>query len=318
MKVGITGIINKPSTRTYSHNAGYTYYVIDRIRRYFGLKTEVDVVDPFNMGFYDAIVLTEGINFREGIYNLFGGVSERLVENLKLLESYRGKIYSFGDEKIDYTTLVNKRIKNLEFKMPKVSKITELDFHEKNYIIGDSHSLSVYEPGFRLFKIDGTTLYRFNRDGFRSYIGPGEVETLRVYAGNIDIRHHLVRKYGENVYSGIDELLEGLVNNIKSLNPKHVELISLLPIENESRKIPKTGYYEGKPYHGTWIERHLAKEYFNKKLEEIALENGFKNINPWLDFENLLGELDFKYMESRQSVHIAPRFYPFKNTFIDV
>lgn len=268
---------------------------------------------------YDAIVLTEGVNFREGSYNLFGGVSEKLIENLKCLHSFLGKVYSFGPETIDYTELVQKRIPELVFAMPETTKITENDFINSKFILGDSHSLSVYEKGFGLSRNDGKTLHGFLTEGIESFIPEGEIEIFRMYAGNIDVRHHLCRLFTrDGVFEAVDKMLLELEAQLLDLSLNRVnsiELVELLPIEDESRKLPKTGYFKGKPFHGSWYMRDRAKNYFNTKLSEMCERNGFRFLK-WPDMTNVYGELDFKYMEARQSVHIAPKYYMFKETFI--
>lgn len=317
MKIGLTGILSKPSTRLSSHNAGNTFYVKSKIEEKFGLQ--VDIVDMEESEDFDTIVLTEGVNFRKGIFNLFGGVSEGLISRLRALDRFTGDLYSFGPEDIDYTPLVEKRIPDLEFKMPRITKLTENDFDCSRFILGDSHSLSVYEKGYALSRNDGKTLHGFLRDGIAKYLPTVDLDVFRFYAGNIDIRHHLCRLYSEGQeFKAIDSMIDDLENQLSDLTLEGVnsiEIVELLPIENESRKLPKTGYFEGKPFHGSWYLRDRAKNYFNLKLLEMCERNGF-NFLKWPDMTNEYGELDFKYMEARQSVHIAPKYYMFKNTFI--
>lgn len=317
MKIGLTGVLGKPSTRLSSHNAGYTFYAKSRLEEFF--KSEVEVIEMSEAEDFDAIVLTEGVNFREGSYNLFGGVSDKLIENLKCLHSFLGKVYSFGPETIDYTGLVQKRISELVFTMPETIKITEDDFINSKFIIGDSHSLSVYEKGFGLSRNDGKTLHGFLTEGIESFIPEGEIEIFRMYAGNIDVRHHLCRLFTEDeVFEAVDKMIGNLEAQLSDLmldRVNSIELVELLPIENESRKLPKTGYFEGKPFHGDWAIRNAVRNYFNDKLEMICDRNNFKLLK-WPDMTDLLGELDFGYMEARQSVHLAPKSYMFKETFI--
>lgn len=317
MKIGLTGVLGKPSTRLSSHNAGYTFYAKSRLEEFF--KSDVEVIDMSEAEDFDAIVLTEGVNFREGSYNLFGGVSDKLIDNLKRLHSFLGKVYTFGPETIDYAELVQKRIPGLVFTMPEMIKITEDDFINTKFIVGDSHSLSVYEKGFGLSRNDGKTLHGFLKKGIASYIPEGEIEILRMYAGNIDVRHHLCRLFsGDEVFEAVDRLIGDLEVQLLDLmldRVNSIELVELLPIENESRKLPKTGYFKGKPFHGDWAARNAVRNYFNDRLAMICDRNGFKLLK-WPDMTNQLGELDFRYMEARQSVHIAPKYYMFKETFI--
>ena len=73
----------------------------------------------------------------------------------------------------------------------------------------------------------------------------------------------------------------------------------LLPIENESRKIPQSGYYKKEPFHGSWQERTDARNQFNDYIEK---QYGIKRWTKHL--YNQEGELDFKYMEKPQSIQL--------------
>ena len=85
-----------------------------------------------------------------------------------------------------------------------------------------------------------------------------------------------------------------------------LQLLHLIPIENESRKIPGTGLYKGKGFYGTQEERTGYVKIFNSGLDLIAEKLGF-NVAKWdsLNYD----ELSFDDMESRQSVHIRPSSY---------
>jgi hypothetical protein len=85
----------------------------------------------------------------------------------------------------------------------------------------------------------------------------------------------------------------------------NVTLTSLLPIENESRKLPKTGYFRGKPFSGSWAERSAAVEIFNNILEST----NFQVYKHPKAFYNEKNELTFDVMERPQSVHISPMHY---------
>jgi len=89
-------------------------------------------------------------------------------------------------------------------------------------------------------------------------------------------------------------------------------IYELLPIENESRKIPKSGFYNGKPFSGTWEERNNARKLFNEIIHDSGL--GIKWTNYLL---NQKGELDFAYMEKPQSIHLSREYYPYWNGIED-
>jgi len=96
---------------------------------------------------------------------------------------------------------------------------------------------------------------------------------------------------------------------IKELNLKNAAIYEPLPIENESRKIPKTGWYKGTPFYGTWSERNKVRNYFIETLEECC--DNIKLIKWTKYLLNKKGELDFKCMEKPQSVHLSREYYPY-------
>jgi len=96
---------------------------------------------------------------------------------------------------------------------------------------------------------------------------------------------------------------------ILALGMDYVELISALPIENESRRLPKTGYYKGTPFSGSWSQRTELVEVFNDHLANIAQRHGWDFYEHPEVYKNALGELDFEVMEKPQSVHLARLYY---------
>ena len=76
-------------------------------------------------------------------------------------------------------------------------------------------------------------------------------------------------------------------------------------IENESRKIPKSGQYKGQNFFGS-IE--LRKE-LRLEANKIMLESGIPFLEWPNTFLNSEGSLSFDIMEPKQSVHIRPMFY---------
>ncbi len=103
--------------------------------------------------------------------------------------------------------------------------------------------------------------------------------------------------------------MEEYEQQLIDLEIEHIDVVQALPIENESRVLPKTGYYKGTPFTGSWAERtELVKE-FNRLVREMCNRNGW---NTWKHpevFYNSFGELTFDVMEKPKSVHIAREFY---------
>ena len=169
--------------------------------------------------------------------------------------------------------------------------------------ISYSHSLSAWHPEAALCRNDGQTLNGAINKGFETWLAPFDmaariegsgIEKLRTYFGNIDIRHHICRLYeGPDIVSETRKLVKRYfteLDRIKELyDIKEIEVVAALPIENISRKLPKTGYHKGKPYWGSWDDRDTAVQIFNavcrglcERLEGytfIEWPNHFKNEN---------------------------------------
>ena len=317
MKVGLAGILQNPSVRMSSHNAGWTHVYLSMLKKRYD---DVDVLnDDSNWNDYHIIYINEGVNFKQGVWNLFGGVSDKLINKLKQLNNYKGKLCFWGDFKPNYDELVNKRkidksklgeTYNIPDKYIKV--LPSLNYSSK-LVLGDSHTISVYDEGYDIKRMDGKTLFGILNEGIRNHI-QSHHKTIRLYIGNIDVRHHICRRFKEDErFSECNMLISKLENQIKNLQLSNIkfEIVELLPIENTSRKIPKTGYYKNQPFWGSWEERNEIRTYLNSKLHSLCLKLKIEFLR-WPNIKNDLNELDFKYMEAKQSVHLAPSSYMFK------
>ena len=122
----------------------------------------------------------------------------------------------------------------------------------------------------------------------------GPINTFKkveLYFGNIDIRHHLCRVEGNHIDNAI-ELASRYIQAAEKLPIDDVSIYELLPIEDESRKLPKSGYYKGKPFWGTWEQRNSARMAFYETLKTKAKR---VKVIKWTDYLlNRDGQLDFK------------------------
>jgi hypothetical protein len=179
----------------------------------------------------------------------------------------------------------------------------------RKLVRGDSHSLSVWRPGFGLDRTDGKTLFGFLKDADSLVDTWNEkYDEVVLYFGNIDLRFHLMRQ--EQPFSATVKLFTQYVEFAKRLN--NVTLVNLLPVEHESRKLPGTGLYLKQPYFGTRQERMELWETANKIMNESGL-NTIKWPEEWVDQD---GTKMFEYMEPKQSVHLKPKYYMFSNEFV--
>jgi hypothetical protein len=297
-KVGLVGLVSSPSKSLNHHNGGWTLVLKSMFNA--EVLTEKDDWDLF-----DELIVSEGVNYREGIFNFFGGVQESFYIKLEKLNDFKGKVYCVN-ESIDYNELCSKRKELKERKLfcNKLPVVIKLNEFSNKLVLGDSHSVSVYRPGYSISKNDGKTLHGFLKLGLKNYI-PDKVDELVFYAGNIDIRFHIHRFKGRE---SVVDLIRELFNQLEHLKLKKVTLVSLLPIEDESRKLPKTGLLNNKPFYGTKEDRTYYVKEFNKLLKRGALHYGYDLIE-W-DFNYDKG-LSFDYMESRQSVHLRPKSYKY-------
>lgn len=294
------GIVNNLSTRLSSHNAGWTFVSRSALETYFNARVEIVDNDTY-FADYDVLVINEGVNYRENVFNFFGGVQDKQIDSLIRFSEFKGKVYCVNTP-IDYNLLVSKRkeLKHLDicFRNPEVIDLSKVS---NSLVLGDSHSLSAYQKGYAISRNDGKTLHGFLKKGIKNYIHK-EVDTLVFYAGNIDIRFHL-HKFGKD---GIDKLIKELEIQLQDLNFKSVTLVELIPIEDESRKLPGTGLYKGQPFYGSRELRTELVKYFNSKLRRMCEDSvNFKYLSWQFDYDNF----SFDYMEAKQSVHIRPSNY---------
>lgn len=310
-KIGMLSLMGKCSTRLYSHNAGYTYCLIEMLKSR-GYSVDLLAQDA-DLTKYDALCINNGINFKEGAWNFIGGPPKTLEALLRNLLEFNGKILTFN-HRIRLFDLPNARKEFAHLKgyiWPQVETIYTEE-NGSNLIIGDSHSLSAYRPDWGLSRNDGKTLFGALRSGgqfIRNKISEtGTVSAVHLYFGNIDIRFHLCRQSIPTVATS--KLALRYLEFVKSLLVQGLDVTvqGLIPIETEDRKIPGTGLYLKKPFFGTQEKRQECVDLFNAIMQDASVEFGY-TFNAW-SFDT---PLDTDLMESRQSVHIRPSSYYYES-----
>jgi hypothetical protein len=153
----------------------------------------------------------------------------------------------------------------------------------------------------------GRTLHGFLRRESVEEINNRFDETI-TYFMNIDIRFHLMRQ--PDPQEATKDLISRYIDFSSRL--KNNVIVEPLPIEHESRKIPGTGLYKKKPFFGSREER--------MGIRQIAIEmirnSGQKYMSwpeEWIDED---GTKMLDILESRQSVHLKPKYYPFLNEIL--
>ena len=283
---GIIGILNNPAKSENSHSSG----MINIVSNLFNARilTEND-----NWNDFDELIIYHGVNFRPDSFNIIGGINEGVLKRAKMLSEYIGQIYSLDGFQLKNFSIKRKLGLYDDFKNIDLIELPE----RKNLVIGDSHSISAWEnESYTISRNDGKTLHGFlkeNRD-------LSKYEKITFYFGNIDIRFHLCRQQNP-----IDATVD-LFNRYCEYASKHDStLVQLLPIEDESRKIPKSGLYKGKEFYGTIEERKELRKIANK----IMFDSGIPMLIWPSNFLDEKGNLKFEIMEPKHSVHIRPKYY---------
>lgn len=267
--------------------------------------TTVDLVhERDDWSQYDHLWVSEGMNFREGVWNLFGGVSDGLINRLNKLSEYQGELYYWGDFAPDYQDLSDSRKLDLFIYQPiqPVHQIIESD----KIIVGDSHTVSVYEPGWHIDRMDGRTLYNLAKRDI-SYFGEmaHDYKKIRFYAGNIDIRFHFCRLYDSvDIYYEIPKLVEELAEKLSVF--EEIEIVDPLRNAPDDRPIPKSGLYKGEPFYGSFDAREDARAILSN-----AFKDNFETVLEWPETMYCDEVLSECFMEARRSVHLAPKSYMF-------
>lgn len=318
-KIGISSLVNKFSDRRHSHRSAWPHMLANQLINLGYTNTNVitSLKDDWNA--YDIIILEHGMEFT-GTFNLFEGASDKTYEQIMRLYA-NCKFYSMHHDMPSLTTTITKRVetasatdlfKTLESKIDELeaitSKIQRVDaiakFDKLNF--GDSHSLSQYTPGYEMSRNDGLTLFGALKQGLNSYIY-SHTKHLRIYLGNIDIRHHLMRQ--PEPVNAMIKLIKEYEKQLQSLELESIEVVQALPIENESRQLPKTGQYKGKNFYGTWQQRTNLANKFNQLIIDMCERNDWKTYAHPKGYLNADDELSFDVMEKPQSVHISPEYY---------
>ena len=326
-------ILNCPfipvATRMASHRGAQGAIYADMIRQ---TGVDIDVnwsgkIEDHNQ--YDAMYVYHG-NDWSGSMNVFGGVKGfPYAFNTRNFSKFKGKVYSLAIDFPPYHEMIQERIDKAKEKgneiqeewldvdidnlkrMYETAETIKWPSTSPNLVIGDSHSICMYRPGWMVNSVPFKTLNGALNDGLQTYIEMvGNVDwfkTVECYFGNIDIRHHLCRIEGDRL-ENTKALADRYITAVESLPIEDVAIYELLPIEDESRKLTKSGYYKDKPFWGSWEERNECRLLFREQLEKKATR---AKIIRWVDgLTNKNGQLDFDYMEKPQSIHLSREAYP--------
>lgn len=321
MKIAIDCVADKLSASQHSHNTGWAYLRKHQLEQVF--KQPIQVLHKReSWSDYDLVLLYHGINFK-GTLNLFGGASEINAKYFERLLIPNVEFISLDIPMPDYGQLCSGRKTCSEYwskvdwaTISKICQDTDHMIHPEltpKLTMGDSHSFSAYTKGHMTIRKDGRTLAGVLKKSLRKEmvdhgVDPATLTHLTLYYGNIDVRHHIMREADPKGH--VDRIIAEYEKQIKSLGIENIELVRLLPIEDESRRLPKTGYYEKTPFFGSWDQRNEIKDYFNGHLNRLCTDNGWS----FFEFDPIIYKVDrlefmTTYMEKPQSVHLAPKYH---------
>ena len=269
---------------------------------------------------YDRLYVYHG-NDWSGSLNLFGGVKScPIAFNMRNFSRFKGEIISLGIDFPNYAYMLEHRMDGVDgvqqeflevdlensYQMNSRSKTVKYPHITDKLVIGDSHVICMYRPGWMVESIPFKTLYGALEIGLSNLYSIEGISEIEFYFGNIDIRHHLCRQ--DSPLAACFELVDRYVEQLIEFSDKAISVYEPLLIENESRKLPKSGYYKGQPFSGSWSERNAIRDMFIDRLKD--------KLPSWIDLKewtaglvNQKGELDFKHMEDRGSVHLARHAY---------
>ena len=298
MKAAVISMIKLVGLTPTHHGNGYNKIVVDLLKDKHDNLTLNPKPEEYDN--FDIIYILESVNFTPGKFNLIGGPQDFHYHRMECLHRFNGEVVCLNNY-VDLTLFATKLKMDLQYpKYPTQNILIDYGLIQGKTIFGDSHSLSAYKKGYGLNRVDGTTLY--------SWLNKVDIASLNMlydktitYFGNIDIRFHLAQR--DNPIQATKDLFNKYVETSSKLNDNMI--IGLLPIEHESRKMPTTGLYKGKPFYGS---RELRTELRNI-ANEIIVSSGEK-YQLWPDeLDSQDGMKMFDYMEPRQSVHLKPKYY---------
>lgn len=337
-RIIVTSPFQQITDRPTSHRSAQAYIYADEL---FQGVNEVTInvggkIKDFSD--YTLVAVYHGNDFQGGL-NLYGGIHGFDPSGILALSRVpANRVLNLGNiEFPDYGEMLRPRIEKAresgkpypsgwdQVDLDNLSKMAGKKSAPWHYLhwspttltVGDSHAISMYQPGHHVHSIPFKTLHGALKVGLKSYMEefleymsahPAYLYQLNFYFGNIDIRHHVCRE--GNWKENVNSLCERYADQVIELeNTVETKVFELLPIEDESRALPKTGYYKGQPFWGSWEERNKSRLHFRDRMIQLL---GKDKVILWTDYLlNDAGQLDFKHMEKPKSVHLARSSYPY-------
>lgn len=320
MKTLVTSPFTHISSNIHSHRAAQAAIYANQLEEN-GYDVHLDRTGNIHpdLHSFDEIFVYHG-NDWGGSLNLFGGMKNYGgIDNLIRYSQFKGKVFSLWIDHPKYSEMLEPRMKGdihpdwakVDWENLKRIENTALTIKHilstNRVVAGDSHAICMYRPGWHVNSVPFKTLHGALKEGLSTFIKPHH-EIAEFYFGNIDVRHHLMRQ--SNPEEATRDLAKRYYEQLSQLDLAKVYAYELLPIENESRALPKTGYYKGTPFYGDWASRQTLRLIFKDEMRNMCAQ-GSVNFIEWTSYLlNDKFELDFAHMEKPKSVHLSRDSYP--------
>lgn len=325
-KIGITNLLSNITTRPGSHKGGWARLLKCQLANKGYTAKILDNKDSISN--FDVIIFDLGAEY-SGALNLFGGLDEKVFKRLNELKEFKGQLFSWKNSLADVRVLESRRtnvstceqFKSTEpgflqsvHEVLATTQVFDHVYRTESLLIGDSHTPSVWTPEYMIERRDGRTLKgMLEKHTIQKYIQKFKdagvvINNIHVHCSSIDIRHHVCRESDKEQTAA--SMVCELVNQLHNFDFQTVVLNHTMGIEDESRELPKTGYYKGTPYYGAWGERNLCRLVFNEVVDDYTKDcPGWSHLKFPDYFFNPEGRLSFDVMEVPQSVHLSPEHY---------
>ncbi len=319
MNILVTSPFTPVSSNIHSHRAAQAAIYAEQLSSFGNVHLDrTSDIHP-NPASFERVYAYHG-NDWFGSLNLFGGMKNyNNIDKLIRYSKLKAPIYSLWIDHPKYSEMLKPRLngdihpdwhlvdwENLKKLEDTAMTVREIEVVNK-IISGDSHAICMYRPGWFVNSVPFKTLHGALKEGLQSFIEPHH-RIAEFYFGNIDVRHHLNRL--PNMEQRTRNLANRYHEQLAALDLADVSVYELLPIENESRVLPKTGYYKGSPFYGSWEQRNETRLIFKDEMKNLCAKSRV-NFIEWVDpLLNDRGELDFECMEKPKSVHLSRNSYP--------
>jgi hypothetical protein len=309
----ITNPINNIPVNEKSHTLGWSKVWASH------LDADIDHKCSANILKHDTVYIDFGANY-SGSLNLFGGANQELFDRLNLVMQCKRVVcldwpFELSDSlrkrvgaKTTYEGFTDEWFDKLEAFEKNVPVLKQEDRVVTGITMGDSHTIAFSNQNDAVLRNDGKTLHGALKFGLKNMFRDMPIKgDITLCFGSIDIRHHLLRRDDWKV--DLTSMIAEYVKQGTELEQEygcHVSYAYPVPVEWEGRKIPKSGFYKGTPFHGSLADRRAATSKFITELNSHKVDTVMAPVEWYLMDPKKYAET---YMEFGSSFHIAPPYY---------